>query len=101
MTRQILIGSANQLQFGSFIEFQVQTTINGVITSDKIVSFDANKLGVSYDLESPNIVVFHFNGTAITVSNADYNVFSFGGIIKTDPVDLAISVISDVAQYTT
>ena len=101
MTRQILISSANQMQFGSFIEFQVQTTINGVLASDKIVYFDANKLGVAYDLESPNIVVFHFNGTAITVSNADYNVFSFAGIIKTDPVDLAISVISDIAQYTT
>jgi hypothetical protein len=101
MTRQILIGPANQLQFGSFIEFQVQTLINGVVTSDKIVCFDANKLGVAYDLESPNIVVFHFNGTAITVSNADYDVFSNSGIIKTNPVDLAISVIADIAQYTT
>lgn len=101
MTSQIYISSASQLQFGSFIEVQVQTTINGVITSDPIIVFDANKLGVAYDLESPNIVVFHFNGTAITVSNADYNVFSFAGIIKTNPVDLAISVIADIAQYTT
>ena len=101
MTRQILIGSANQLQFGSFIQIQVETQIDGVVTSDDYISFDANKLGVAYDLESPNIVVFHFNGTSITVSNADYNVFSFGGIIKTDPADLAISVIADIAQYTT
>lgn len=101
MTRQIFIGAASQLQFGSFVQVQVQTTINGVITSDDRVVFNANKLGVAYDLESPNIVVFHFNGTSIAVSNADYNVFSFGGIIKTDPVDLAASVIADIAQYTT
>ena len=101
MTNQILISSALSLNFTSFVQIQVQITIDGVITSDKVVCFDANKLNVAYDTENPNIVVFHFNGTTLTVSNADYNIFSFGGAVKTDPVDLATNVIADIAQYTT
>ena len=101
MIREILIGNVSQLQFGSYVQVQIVITIDGVQTYNQYVAFDANKFATVYDTQNVNIVVLHFGNVSRIISNADFNKFVYATIDKTDPIDLAQAVITDIAQYTT
>ena len=101
MISLITISGALPLQFGSYVQFQMQTRLDGVVQQDTLITFDANKLAVVYDNANPNIVVFHFGDVQLSVSNAEFNEFVFVNIPKTSPLELAQAVITDIAAYTT
>ncbi len=101
MTRTLIIGNANPLQFGSWIQVQLATQVDGITISNQYVTFDANKFACVYDTQNTNIVVFHFGDVMYSVSNGEYNTFFFSVIQKTDSVDLAQAVILDIASLTT
>lgn len=101
MIREIIIGSATPLQFGSYVGVQIIFTIDGVQQYNEYMSFDANKFSVVYDAQNPNIVVFHFGNIMQSVGNADYNQFSYAGVPSASLIELAQAVITDIAAYTT
>ena len=100
MANRIVIGTANLLGGSSYLQIQVQSLENGVLQTDKYISFNANDFECIYDNQQPNIVVFHFGRNhTITVSNAAYQEFYYVGVAKSSPLDLAITVIGDIASY--
>lgn len=101
MIREILIGNALPLQFGSYVSVQIIITVDGVQQANELVSFDANKFAVVYDTQNPNIVVFHFGKVQQVVSNGDFNQFKYAGLPAGTLIELAQAVITDIAQYTT
>ena len=101
MANRIVIGAANLLGGASYVQVQIQTFENGVATSERYVSFNANNFECVYDNEQPNIAVLHFGSShTVTISNADYQEFYFGGLVKASPVALAADVLGDIAGFT-
>jgi hypothetical protein len=100
MIRKIFITAASQLQFGAFLQNQIIVYENGIATSIYNVCYNANKLYAITDTVNPNVAVIHFGNISVSVSNADYNEFSFGGIPQSSSLDLIQSVIADAATYT-
>ena len=100
MANRIVIGTANLLGGSSYLQIQVQSSENGVLQTDKYISFNANDFECIYDNQQPNIVVFHFGRNhTVTVSNADYQEFYQVGDSKATPVALAVAVLNDIATY--
>ena len=101
MANRIVIGAASLLGGSSYLQIQVQSLENGVLQTDKYISFNANEFECIYDNQQPNIVVFHFGRNhTVTVSNADYQEFYQVGVSKATPVALAVAVLGDIAGYT-
>lgn len=101
MIREIIISSAIPLQFGSYIKVQIIFTIDGVQQYNEYMAFDANKFACVYDAENPNIVVFHFGNIMQSISNADYNQFSYAGVPSASLIAFTQNIINDIASYTT
>lgn len=101
MAKTIDIGTAQKLQFGSFVQLQVVVYTDGVITSEKYYTFNANQFSCVYDNANPNTCVMHFDGNSLTISNGDYSSFASVGVSKASVVALAASVVADIAQHTT
>jgi len=101
MIREIYIGNATPLQFGSYIRVQIVFTIDGVQQYNEYMSFDANKFAVVYDTANPNIVGFHFGSVKQIVSNGDYNQFVYAALPPSTLIAFAQNVITDIASYTT
>lgn len=101
MANRIVIGGANLIGGASYVQVQIQSYDDGVLISDKYVSFNANDFECIYDNQSPNSVVMHFGiHHTVNISNADYSEFYYIGVQKTSPVDLATTVVADIAGYT-
>ena len=101
MIREIIIGSAFPLQFGSYVKVQIIFTIDGVQQYNEFLTFDANKFSVVYDAQNPNIVVFHFGNIMQSVGNADYNQFRYAAFVEPTLIAFAQNVIIDISSYTT
>ena len=101
MIREIFIGNAIPLQFGSYVEVQIASTIDGVQEFNEYMTFDANKFAVVYDTENPNIVGFHFGDVKQIISNGDYNQFRYAAFVEPTLIAFAQNVIIDIAQFTT
>ena len=101
MIREIYIGNAVPLQFGSYIRVQIVFTIDGVQQYNEYMSFDANKFSCVYDPENPNIVGFHFGNIKQTISNGDYNQFVYAALPPSTLIAFAQNVVTDIASYTT
>ena len=101
MIREIRIGSPSPLQFGSYIQVQIIFTIDGVQQFNEYMTFDANKFAVVYDTQNPNIVGFHFGDVKQIISNGDYNRFVYATGPALTLIQLAQTVITDIAQFTT
>ena len=101
MIREIFIGNAIPLQFGSYVQVQIGFTIDGVQEFNEYMTFDANKFAVVYDTENPNIVGFHFGDVKQIISNGDYNQFRYAAFVEPTLIAFAQNVITDIASYTT
>ena len=101
MIREIFIGNALPLQFGSYIQVQIIFTIDGVQQYNEYMAFDANNFACVYDTENPNIVVFHFGHIMQSISNADYNQFVYAALPPSSLIAFVQNVITDIASYTT
>ena len=101
MIREIFIGNAIPLQFGSYVKVQIASTIDGVQVSNEYMTFDANKFAVVYDTENPNIVGFHFGDVKQIISNGDYNQFRYAAFVEPTLIAFAKNVIIDISSYTT
>ena len=101
MIREIFIGNAVPLQFGSYVKVQIAFTIDGVQEFNEYMTFDANKFAVVYDTENPNIVVFHFGHIMQSISSGDYNQFRYAGFVEPTLIAFAQNVIIDISSYTT
>lgn len=101
MIREIRIGSAFPLQFGSYVKVQMIFTIDGVQQYNEYLTFDANKFACVYDTQNPNIVGFHFGEVKQIISNGDYNRFVYATGPALTLIQLAQTVITDIASYTT
>jgi hypothetical protein len=101
MIREIFIGNAIPLQFGSYVKVQIASTIDGVQVFNEYMTFDANKFSVVYDTQNPNIVVFHFGNIMQSVGNADYNQFRYAAFVEPTLIAFAQNVIIDISSYTT
>ena len=101
MIREIRIGTAFPLQFGSYVQVQIIFTIDGVQQYNEYMTFDANKFACVYDTENPNIVGFHFSNVKQIISNADYNQFVYATLPPSTLIAFAQNVITDIASYTT
>ena len=101
MIREIFIGNAVPLQFGSYVKVQIAFTIDGVQEFNEHMIFDANQFSVVYDTQNPNIVVFHFGHIMQSISNGDYNQFRYAAFVEPTLIAFAQNVITDIAQFTT
>lgn len=101
MIREIFIGNALPLQFGSYIQVQIIFTIDGVQQFNEYMTFDANNFSVVYDVQNPNIIVFHFGEIMQVISNADYNQFRYAAFVEPTLIAFAQNVIIDISSYTT
>lgn len=103
MARQITIYAANQLNFGATVQVQVDTFVNGVKTSEKYYTFNANQFSCVYDTSNVNYAILHMSGNTFQINNGDYDTFVFTGIPGTlaNVQLLAAAVVNDIAQYTT
>ena len=101
MIREIFIGNAVPLQFGSYVKVQIAFTIDGVQEFNEYMTFDANQFSVVYDTQNPNIVVFHFGHIMQSISSGDYNQFRYAGFVEPTLIAFAQNVITDIAQFTT
>ena len=101
MIREIFIGNAVPLQFGSYVKVQIAFTIDGVQEFNEYMTFDANQFSVVYDTQNPNIVVFHFGHIMQSISSGDYNQFRYAAFVEPTLIAFAQTVIPDIAQFTT
>ena len=101
MIREIFIGNAVPLQFGSYVKVQIAFTIDGVQEFNEYMTFDANQFSVVYDTQNPNIVVFHFGHIMQSISNGDYNQFRYAAFVEPTLIAFAQNVIIDISSYTT
>ena len=101
MIREIFIGNAIPLQFGSYVKVQIASTIDGVQVFNEYMTFDANQFSVVYDTQNPNIVVFHFGHIMQSISNGDYNQFRYAAFVEPTLIAFAQNVIIDISSYTT
>lgn len=100
MANSIEIATATQLGTASMVTVQVLTSTNGTVTSDKYFVFNANDFSATYDNNQPNICVLHFGPNhSLSISNADYQSFTWAGTAKASAIALATAVIDDVHVY--
>lgn len=100
MTRRITIDVTTQLQFGAFVQTAVKVFHDGVLITQNVYNYNANKISACVDTINPNVAVIHFDNINVNISNGQYNEYYFGATPQASPLALAQTVITDAAQYT-
>ena len=86
----------------SFIVLRMTIVTDGVTVSDQYFNFHANDLSTIYDTLSPNMAVLHLgNQHSFTMSNGDFSIINYGGVLQADVVTAVANIVAGIAPFTT
>lgn len=102
MANTLSISKATLVGGSSFVNSVFTVTSGATTISERNYLFSANLFSAIYDPTNPNIGLFNLGQShSENISNGDYNVLMFDGVVYANIQLLVAAYVSDIAAYTT